>query len=66
MVILNRRWRLDLLMAAGLIACMSYSLIGEALHEWIGTAVLVLFLWHLVVRRRWFVGLRRGDLPPVK
>lgn len=60
MVILNRRWRLDLLMAAGLIACMSYSLVGEALHEWLGTAVLVLFLWHLVVRRRWFAGLRRG------
>lgn len=40
MVTIAQRWRLDIIMTIGLICCMSYSLIGKALHEWIGTAVL--------------------------
>ena len=44
----------------GLISCMSYYLIGKALHEWIGTAVLALFVLHLARNRRWFTSLRRG------
>ena len=44
MVTITQRWRLDIIMTIGLICCMSYSLIGKALHEWIGTAVLALFV----------------------
>lgn len=60
MVTITQRWRLDIIMTIGLICCMSYSLIGKALHEWIGTAVLALFVLHLVRNRRWFTSLRRG------
>lgn len=35
MVTIAQRWRLDIIMTIGLICCMSYSLIGKALHEWI-------------------------------
>lgn len=55
-----RSWRLHMLMSIGLIVCMSGTWIGEAAHEWIGTAVLVLFLWHLWQHKRWFVTLPRG------
>lgn len=60
MVTITQRWRLDIIMTIGLICCMSYSLIGKALHEWIGTAVLALFVLHLARNRRWFTSLRRG------
>lgn len=60
MVTIAQRWRLDIIMTIGLICCMSYSLIGKALHEWIGTAVLALFVLHLARNRRWFTSLRRG------
>lgn len=60
MVTITQRWRLDIIMTIGLICCMSYSLIGKALHEWIGTAVLALFVLHLARNRHWFSSLRRG------
>lgn len=50
----------QLLMIGGLIACMSYSLLGAAIHEWLGTAVLAGFIWHLLRNRRWFSGLACG------
>ena len=37
----------DLLMTAALLALMSYSLIGEAAHEWIGVGMAPLFILHL-------------------
>lgn len=54
------RWRLEVMLALGLILCMSYSLLGEAAHEWLGTAVLAGFLWHLAINRRWFHALGCG------
>lgn len=37
---------IDLVMTIGLLLCMSYLMIGEALHEWIGMTMLLLFIAH--------------------
>ncbi len=39
---------------------MAYSLIGEELHEVIGTVMMVLFVAHHVLNRRWFTALNKG------
>lgn len=38
------RLLLDLAMTALLLPLMAYSLVGETAHEWLGTAMAVLFL----------------------
>ena len=40
---------LDLVMIVLLLCQMAYMLIGEAAHEWMGTAMFVLFLLHHVL-----------------
>lgn len=50
----------DLLMTAALLALMSYSLIGEAAHEWIGMGMALLFVLHLALNRTWLQNLCRG------
>ena len=56
----------DVLMTAALVLLMSYSLLGEAAHEWIGVAMLALFVTHHVLNRRWFRGLSRGKYTPFR
>ena len=34
--------------------------LGAALHEWIGTALILLFLWHLWLNRYWLKNLFKG------
>lgn len=51
-------------MAVLLLLLMSYSLAGEVLHEWIGVAMLVLFLLHQIWNRAWYQSLGRGKLSP--
>lgn len=53
----------DLLMAAALLALMSYSLIGEAAHEWIGLGMFLLLAAHLRLNRKWLQSLGRGRYP---
>lgn len=43
---------------------MLYSLIGEALHEWLGIAMLSLFLMHHLLNWRWHKNLFRGKYNP--
>jgi hypothetical protein len=51
---------IDLCMTIGILLSMSYLLVGEAVHEWNGAALLVLFLLHNVLNRKWYGGLLRG------
>ena len=51
---------IDLAMALLLLLLMAYSLIGEELHEVIGTVMMALFIVHHVLNRRWFSSLNRG------
>lgn len=39
---------------------MAYSLIGETLHEVIGTAIFVLFIIHHILNRKWYMALFKG------
>ena len=56
----NLRIVLDIAMTVLLPMLMAYSLIGEAFHEVIGTAMLVLFIVHHVLNRKWYKGALKG------
>ena len=56
----------DLLMTALLLLLMSYSLVGEAAHEWLGVGIFLLFLLHHILNFRWFGNLFRGKYPPIR
>lgn len=53
----------DFLMTVALLLLMSYSLIGEAAHEWIGMGMFLLFTAHLILNRKWVESLGRGRWP---
>lgn len=53
----------NLLMTAAMLTLMSYSLIGEAVHEWIGIGMAVLFVLHLALNWQWVRGLGKGRWP---
>ncbi len=36
---------------------MAYSLVGEAVHEWLGTAMAALSILHHILNRKWYRGL---------
>lgn len=50
----------DILMCVALLLLMTYNLIGDAFHEWVGTAMLVLFLLHHGLNRKWTGSIFRG------
>lgn len=43
-----------------LLGLMSYSLIGETTHEILGTIMVVLFIVHHILNRKWFGALNKG------
>ncbi|MBO4831624.1 MAG: DUF4405 domain-containing protein [Oscillospiraceae bacterium] len=51
---------IDLMMVLLLPLLMAYSLIGETFHEAAGTAMLVLFIVHLILHRRWWKAVPKG------
>ena len=56
----------DLLMTALLLLLLSYSLVGEAAHEWLGVGIFLLYLLHHVLNKNWFKALFRGKYPPIR
>ena len=50
----------DLSMTIALLLLMAYGLVGEAAHEWIGTAIFLLFILHHILNRHWSRSLFRG------
>ena len=51
---------IDIAMSFMLPMLMAYSLIGEMLHEIIGTLMLVLFVLHHAMNRKWYLALFKG------
>ena len=41
---------------------MAYSLIGEAVHEWAGIAMSLLFIMHHVLNWRWYKSILKGHI----
>ena len=54
MVSIKVRLCLDGGIFLGTLFCMAYAWTGKLLHEWIGMAVVVLFIAHLFINRRWY------------
>ena len=65
---MQKRWNaiLDCMMVLLLPLLMAYSLIGESIHEWLGIAMLLLFLGHHALNWRWYRSLPHGKWPPVR
>lgn len=51
---------IDVIMAAVLVAVMSTALVQEAPHEWLGIALFVLMIAHIILNRRWLASVFRG------
>ena len=65
---MKKRWNaaLDCGMVILLPLLMAYALVGEQAHEWLGAAMLLLFLVHHALNWRWYRGLPRGKWPPAR
>ena len=50
----------DLLMLLLMPLLMAYSLIGEELHEVIGTVILLLFIVHHILHIKWWKAVPKG------
>ena len=57
---------LDILMTAALPVLMAYSLVGETLHEIVGTTMFVLFITHHILNRRSTAAMFKGKQTPVR
>lgn len=51
---------IDICMTICLLVLMAYSLVGEKAHEWIGMAMLILFVTHHILNRKWIAGVFKG------
>lgn len=61
---MGKKWITDLAMTVLLLLLMAYSLVGEVLHEWMGIAMLVLFILHHIWNRAWYKSIGRGRPSP--
>ena len=57
---------IDLVMTILLLCQMAYMLIGETAHEWLGTAMFLLFIFHHIVNRKWYQNLLKGKYNPCR
>lgn len=51
---------IDVLMTILLLGLMAYQITGQALHEWLGAGMLVLFFAHNILNIRWYGNLFKG------
>lgn len=56
----------DILMTAVLLLLMAYSLVGEAIHEWLGIGMFVLFSLHHILNSKWSQSLFKGKYTPFR
>ena len=56
----------DILMTVILFLLMTYSLVGETAHEWLGIGMIVLFILHHVLNKRWSRILLKGKYTPFR
>ena len=62
----NIRMAADIAMTILLPILMAYSLVGEAVHEWLGIVMFLLFIVHQALNRHWYKNLFRGSYPPIR
>ena len=68
-------WKIivDILMTVTLLLLMAYSMVyasnsavGEAVHEWLGTGMFVLFVLHHFLNRKWSLSIFKGKYTPYR
>ena len=52
---------IDILMSIVLIPLMAYQVTGEAMHEWIGIAMVLLVIVHQILNRKWYTAIFKGN-----
>lgn len=57
---------IDLVMTVLLLILMAFILTGQKAHEWIGTAMFVLFITHNVLNFKWYKNLRKGKYTSIR
>ena len=57
---------IDLVMTVLLLCQMAYILVGETVHEYLGTAMFVLFILHHLLNRNWYRSLKKGRYGAVR
>ena len=57
---------IDILMTVILLLLMAYNLVGEAIHEWLGIGMFVLFILHHILNSRWSRNLFKGKYTPFR
>lgn len=57
-----KRWITNLALTVILLLLMGYSLIGEAVHEWLGIAMLTLVVLHHIWNHAWYKSLGKGRM----
>ena len=57
---------IDILLTAALLLLMSYELVGEAAHEWIGVGMFVILIVHHILNRKWTGHIGKGKYTPVR
>ena len=57
---------IDFVMTVVLLCQMAYMLIGETAHEWMGTALFLLFILHHILNWRWYKNLSAGKYSAVR
>lgn len=56
----------DLAMTVILLLLMTYELIGQALHEWLGIAIFVLFILHHILNGGFYKSVFKGKYSPIR
>lgn len=56
----------DIMMTAALLFLMTYELIGQAVHEWIGIVIFVLFIVHHILNGKWSKNILKGKYTPLR
>lgn len=50
----------DIAMTAALLLLMTYEMIGQAMHEWVGIGMFMLFVLHHILNGKWSKNLLKG------
>ena len=56
----------DIVMTVLLLLLMAYELIGSRAHEWFGTGMLVMFILHHILNRKWTASMHKGRYTPYR
>ena len=57
---------IDITMTVSLLLLMTYGLIGEDMHEYIGIAMFILFVLHHILNKHWSKNLLKGKYTSIR